>query len=156
MTRASVSLPDVFPFSTDLTVRISDINYGGHLGNDAVLTLVQEARIRFLASLGYSEKDIEGLGIIMTDAVVVYRAEAFHGDLLSVDVAVDDVQKHTFDLLYRISRQSDRKEIARVKTGIAVYDYDKKTIGTVPEPFRRKVLELRIPASPHSPEGRSA
>jgi len=155
MARASIQLPDVFPFRTDLTIRISDINYGGHLGNDAVLTLAQEARIRFLASLGYSEKDIEGFGIIMTDAVVVYRTEAFHGDLLSIEVAVDDVQRHTFDLLYRISRHSDQKEIARVKTGIAVYDYEKKTIGTVPEPFRTKVLELRASAAPRSPDGQS-
>jgi hypothetical protein len=30
--------------------------------------------------MGYSELDVEGVGIIMADAAVMYRAEAFHGD----------------------------------------------------------------------------
>ena len=126
MPRARIQLPETFPFQTQLAVRISDINYGGHLGNDAVLSLVHEGRIRFLDSMGYTEKNLEGLGIIMTDAVVVYHAEAFHGDALVIDIAVDEIQKHGFDLLYRITRPLDGKEIARVKTGIALYDYGKK------------------------------
>jgi hypothetical protein len=46
-----------------------DINYGGHLGNDAVLSLVHEARVRFLKQQGYTENNIEGAGIIMADAI---------------------------------------------------------------------------------------
>ena len=48
MSRIKLALPDRWTFSTELPVRISDINYGGHLGNDAVLALAQEARVRFL------------------------------------------------------------------------------------------------------------
>jgi len=49
MARSRIDLPDSFPFGIDIPVRITDINYGGHLGNDAVLGLVHEARIAFLA-----------------------------------------------------------------------------------------------------------
>lgn len=143
MPRTKLQLPSTFPFQTDLDVRIVDINYGGHLGNDAVLTLAHEARIRFLRSLGYTELDIEGRGIIMTDAQVVYRAEAFHGDRLSVYVAVADVQSHTFDLLYRLVRTPDGIEIARVKTGLAVFDYGKKAVAPLPDEFRAKIGTLR-------------
>ncbi len=142
MPRTKLQLPSTFPFHTDLDVRIADINYGGHLGNDAVLTLAHEARIRFLRSLGYTEFNIEGRGIIMTDALVIYRAEAFHGDQMSVHIAVDDVQYHTFDLLYRFVRTADGVEIARVKTGLAIFDYEKKAIAPLPEEFRRKIVSL--------------
>ena len=37
-------------FKTTLQVRVDDVNYAGHLGNDSVLTLCQEARVRFLPS----------------------------------------------------------------------------------------------------------
>ncbi|MGA9117792.1 MAG: thioesterase family protein [Bacteroidota bacterium] len=124
-----------------MAVRISDVNYGGHLGNDAVLSLAHEARIRYLGTLGYTELDIEGLGIIMTDAVIVYRAESFHGDRLRIEVAVDSFHSHGCDFVYRISRADDSREIARLKTGIAFFDYAKRKIAQLPVGFREKTLK---------------
>jgi acyl-CoA thioesterase FadM len=71
----------IFPFSTELRVRITDVNYGGHMGNDSLLGLLHEARVQFLAHYGLSELDIGGLwGIIMADSVIVYKSEAFPGE----------------------------------------------------------------------------
>ena len=67
MARVKLTLPDVCHFQTEVTVRIGDINYGGHLGNDAVLSLAHEARLQYFKSLGYSEIDIEGVGIVLAD-----------------------------------------------------------------------------------------
>ena len=44
MPRLTIELPGHRDFTTRVTVAIGDINYGGHLGNDAVLRLAQEAR----------------------------------------------------------------------------------------------------------------
>jgi hypothetical protein len=79
MARMKLDIPSRIQFTTELNVRISDVNYGGHLGNDAVLSLIHEARVQFLNHFGYSEKDIEETGIIMADSVVIYRSEAFTG-----------------------------------------------------------------------------
>lgn len=65
MARLTLELPEHFAFYTEITVSIRDINYGGHLGNDAVLGLAHEARLRYLKSLGFSELDIGGLGLTM-------------------------------------------------------------------------------------------
>jgi acyl-CoA thioesterase FadM len=137
MSRIRLELPERFQFSTELPIRISDINYGGHLGNDAVLTLAQEARIRFLNSHNWSEKDVAGVGIIMTDAAVVYRSEAFYGDVLAVDVAVTDIQKMGCDFYYRMVNKASGAEVALVKTGIAFFNYDQRKLAPVPEEFRR-------------------
>ena len=48
MPRVKVALPATFPFRTEIPVRITDLNYGGHLGNDALLGLLHEARVHFL------------------------------------------------------------------------------------------------------------
>ena len=48
MARIKLDLPERFPFSTELRVRITDVNYGGHMGNDSLLGLLHEARVRFL------------------------------------------------------------------------------------------------------------
>jgi acyl-CoA thioester hydrolase len=71
VSRVRLDLPKRFLSTTEVTLRVSDINYGGRLGYDMVLSLAQEARIRFLRSHGWSEQDVAGVGITMTDAVVI-------------------------------------------------------------------------------------
>jgi acyl-CoA thioester hydrolase len=143
MPRVKIDLPTAFPFSTEIPVRITDVNYGGHLGNDSLLSLLHEARVRYLHTFGWSEKDIAGAGIIMTDAAVVYRSEAFHGDRLRIEVAVTDIQPATCDLVYRVTNAATGTEIARAKTGIAFFDYAKRNVVPMPDAFR-KTMHVEI------------
>ncbi len=106
MARIELNLPDDFSFSTDVRVRISDINYGNHLGNDALLSLVHEARLQFLQSRGFSELDIDGCGLILTDAIILYKSQGFHGDLLTIFAAVDDFNKYGCDFFSKSSRKT--------------------------------------------------
>ena len=55
MARIKIDLPSLFAFSTTLRVRVSDINYGGHLGNDALLSMLHDARLQYLQAMDYSE-----------------------------------------------------------------------------------------------------
>lgn len=135
MGRIHVELSDKWLFETRLQVRISDVNYGGHLGNDAVLGLVHEARVRFLRSVGCSEIDVGGAGIIMADAVIVYKSEAFAGDELRIRIGIDDVKRSAVDMLYQLVRLSDDQEIARAKTGLVFFDYQARKIVRMPQRF---------------------
>lgn len=141
MARVKLEMPEQFPFATEIPVRIGDINYGGHLGNDAVLAIAHEARLRFLHSLGHTEQDVAGAGLIMLDAVVVYRSEAFYGDVLRVEVALADPQATGCDILYRMSNGETRKEVARVKTGMAFFDYARHKVVPMPATFRAQCGE---------------
>jgi len=141
MARERLDLPDRFLFTTEIALRVSDINYGGHLGNDAVLAVAQEARMQFLKSHGWSEQDVAGAGIIMTDAVVIYRSEAFYGDVLVIDVTVADLEKLGCAFLFRMVNRTTGKEVARVKTGIAFFDYSRRRPTQMPEAFRSAVAQ---------------
>ena len=135
MPRIKIDLPDRFSFATEITVYIGHINYGHHLDNALLLSLVSEARVRFFKSLGYTEMDVEGVGIIVADAAVQYLSEAFHGDVLVFEMAPGDFNKYGCDLIYRVREKVSGREVARGKTGILFFDYDRKKPVAVPAGF---------------------
>lgn len=139
MARLDIALPESFLFETVIDVRISDINYGGHMGNDAVLRLAHEARLRFFQSLGYTELNVEGLGIIIADAAIKYGAEAFHGDKLVFQLGVMDRNPYGFDLTYLAKHADTGKEITRLKTGIVFFDYALRRPAHMPDNFTKHI-----------------
>ncbi len=141
MARIKIDMPDNYLFSTTLDVRISDINYANHLSNDSVLSFVHESRVRFLRQYGYTELDVEGLGIIMTDSAIVYKAEGFYGDQVQVDITVGDFNKYGCDIFYLMTNKATAVEIAHVKTGIVFFDYGTRKVVTLPEGFRANLLK---------------
>ena len=141
MARIKIDMPDNYLFSTVMDVRISDINYGNHLGNDSVLSFVHEARTRFFRQYGYTEMDVEGLGIIMTDSAIVYKAEGFHGDQIQIDITVGEFNKYGCDLFYLMTNKATAVEIAHVKTGIVFFDYAARKVVGLPEAFRANLLK---------------
>jgi acyl-CoA thioester hydrolase len=134
MARIELNLPDEFLFSTELNVRVSDVNYGNHLGNDSILSLIHEARLQFYRTLGFkNELSFEGsIGQVISDAAIVYKAEAFYGDVLTCKFAAGDFNKYGFDLYYHLTLKDSGKEVARAKTGIVCFDYDKRKVASAP------------------------
>jgi acyl-CoA thioesterase FadM len=139
MARIKIQVPEKFIYKTEIPIRITDINYGGHLGNDSVLSLVHEARLRFLKHLGYSESNIEGNGIIMIDAAIQYRSEGFYGDELLIEVTVTDFSNLGCDFVFKLTSKNSNKEIALAKTGIVFFDYEKRKTASVPAEFKKKI-----------------
>jgi acyl-CoA thioester hydrolase len=137
MARMKIDLPQSFQFLTEIPVRISDINYGGHLGNNAVLALLQEARVQMLKQYGWSEIDIEGSGVIMSDAAVIYKSEAFYGEVLTIEIAITEIARAGCDFIYRMTNRTAGREVARAKTGMVFFDYATRKIVGVPERFKK-------------------
>lgn len=135
MARIEVMLPETFLFSTELPVRVTDLNYGNHVGNDSILSLMHEARLQFYRKLGFkNELSFEGsVGQVISDCAIVYKSEAFLGDVIVCEIASADFNKYGFDLLYRLTNKESGKEIARGKTGIVCFDYDKRKVATAPD-----------------------
>lgn len=134
MSRIKLSLPENFTFSTYIPIRITDINYGSHVGNDTILSFIHEARMQFLRQFNLTELNFFGTGLIMSDVAVEFKAESFYGDVLKTSVAATEFSKVSFDLYYIIIKEADGKEIivAVAKTGMVCFDYENKKVVSVP------------------------
>ena len=139
MSRIKIELPEKFIYKTEIPIRITDINYGGHFGNDSLLSIIREARIRFFKSLGFEELDVEGVGIIMIDAQIQYKQEGFYGDILIIEIALTEFTSVGCDFVYRVTNKNTNKEIALAKTGIVFFDYEKRKTASVPAEFKKKI-----------------
>lgn len=136
MARLKLELPETFIFSTDIPIRIGDINYGGHLGNDAVLSLIHEARLQCFRKHGEKELDEDGIGILISDVAVIYKSEAFYGDVITIEATPDEWARKGCDFYYRLTNRETGKEVARAKTGIVFLDYNSRKTAPVPERFK--------------------
>ncbi len=139
MSRVKIKFPDENPlFTTIVDVRISDINYGNHLGNDSVLSIIHEARMRMLKKWGGDELNILGNSLIMADVMIAYKGEAFYGETLNVSIYVDTCEGPSFDLIYRITTTRNDKitDIAHAKTGMICFDYNARKIAAMTDALK--------------------
>lgn len=141
MARIKIDLPRSFSFSTSFPVRITDLNYGAHVGNDTVLSFIHEARVRFLKSLGYSELNLGGVGLIMSDVAIEFKKEIFYGDEIIASVAAMDFTRAGFDLVYKLEKNTNSAPalLALAKTGMVCYDYALKKVTGLPDEAKEKL-----------------
>ncbi len=141
MPRIKIELPADFSFSATIPVRITDINYGGHAGNDTILSLIHEARVQFLTQYNYSEINCGGVGLIMSDVGIEFKNEVFYGDTISVSVKATEFSKVTFEIYYKLEKVNDGKNIvvAVAKTGMVCFDYTNKKVAVIPKDVKEKL-----------------
>jgi acyl-CoA thioester hydrolase len=149
MARVKIDLPEPFYFSCVIPVRITDINYGGHVGNDTILSVIHEARMQYFKYLGYTEMNFAGTGMLMADVAIEFKKELFYGDAVIVGVKAGEISKVGFDLFYKLGviRQMPGGNIivvAAAKTGMICYDYEKKKIVAVPEEAKVKLVDYIV------------
>ncbi len=142
MARIKIEIPETIIFETKLTVRVADINYGGHVGNDTMLSLMQEARTQLYRMLGYiNELSFEGtVGQVIADAVVVYKSEAFLGDLLTICIGVGEFNRYGFDLFYKVTKDRNGTDVAHGKTGIVCFDYATRKVASIPDRLKSQLM----------------
>jgi len=139
MARIVIDLPSKFTFSTDIPIRTSNINRGGHLSWDSMFRILDEARVQFWSSLGYPEMEDKKISHITVDAGINYKRQAFQGQTLRVEIAASEFTDKGFDLVYRVTEVDSGSEIARAKAGNLCYDYQKQKVIRIPEELRNKL-----------------
>jgi acyl-CoA thioester hydrolase len=139
MARVKLDTPEHKIFTTDIPVRISDINYGNHVGNDAIVSIVHEARMQWLAANNYTELNIGGAALIMADLAVEYKAESFYGDTLTIAISIGEITKISFEIFYEITTTRNDKNIliTNAKTGMVCFDYEARKVTSIPKDFLR-------------------
>lgn len=134
MSSIKSQFPTHFAFECQLPIRINDINYGGHVGNDRILLFAHEARIQFLMQHGFTELSLGGTSLLLTRATIEIRKELFFGDSLWVSVAAINFSSKGFELIYKMEREKDseRELVAAALTTMVCYDYQAKKMDQLP------------------------
>lgn len=131
LNRVKIKLEGRKVFTTEITLSVNDMNYGNHMGNERILTLAHEARLRFLSSIDANELDCLGQSLIMADAMIQYRGEGFRGDVVTIDVYLTGTHERGFDLLYEML--VGERPLARAKSGMVFFDYEKRKVAPAPQ-----------------------
>lgn len=131
-----------FHYATRLEPR--DINPSGHLGNDALVTLVGSARAYVFYSMGLSQRDLGdgSTGIIMSDLAVNYRAEAFMFDEIVIDTHFGEFTRSAFRAFHRVRK--GEAVVALAETGLVTFDYRARRIAPVPEEFLKALAAQNL------------
>jgi acyl-CoA thioester hydrolase len=138
MARVKLELPENFLTTITIPIRITDLNYGKHVGNDSFVSIIHEARVQWLHQHHLSELGINGTGLIMSDLAVEFKQESYYGDVIDIKIGVAEISKVSFELYYSLSTTRNDKNIllANAKTGIVCYDYAAKKIAAIPEELK--------------------
>ncbi len=143
MARVKVELPAKFSFETIIPIRITDLNYGKHVGNDTILSILHEARVQYLHHYNFGELNFGGVGLIMSDAAIEFKSEIFYGEKIIASVTASEFSKFSFEVYYKLEKENNNKRnpVAIAKTGMVCYDYSAKKIVEVPEEARNKLSD---------------
>ena len=135
MARIKIDFPDNIIAFIKLKVRIGDINYGNHVGNDAFVSLIHEARLQWLLQNNFSEINAGGTGLIMADLGIEYKKEAYYGEEILIEIGTGEIARVSFELYYQLSTERNQEKVllAKAKTGMVCYNYDLKKTVSVPE-----------------------
>jgi acyl-CoA thioesterase FadM len=142
-----------YEFYYEVTVQVRDINYGGHLGNDALVGLIHEARFNLLHRLGLSEKNLgDGqTGIIMADLAVNFKGEGFLLDTLCIESHIGEMSEMTlrgFRVFHRVSK--DDLLLALAETGIVAFNYRDRKVASIPDAFLQALDEYQLATKTYS------
>jgi acyl-CoA thioester hydrolase len=137
MARVKLEIPVKKIFTIDIPVRITDINYGNHVGNDALVSIIHEARMQWLRTHNFTELNIGSAALIMADLSVEYKAESFYGDILNIAISIGEITKISFEIFYEVTTTRNDKKIliANAKTGMVCFDYEARKVISIPEEF---------------------
>lgn len=142
MRKNNIEIPSVPCFNTTIDIQISDINYGGHVGNERYLLFAQETRLRFLSALGFSEIKFGEHGLVLAEAAVEYFHELFYGDQITVALSIGKIGRASFECFYAIESTRAEKKVmaAKVETKMVCFDYSERKIKSIPD-YLKKILE---------------
>ncbi|WP_253449446.1 thioesterase family protein [Halomonas sp. Y3] len=105
-----------------LTVRVTDMNYGRHLGHDTLVSLLHEARIQALAALGLTEWDLGGYPSVVADLAIQYQSEARWPDALVVETAIPAPEGRAITVYHRVLHAEGGRPVATARLNVLLVD----------------------------------
>ncbi|MBN2527295.1 MAG: thioesterase family protein [Deltaproteobacteria bacterium] len=144
MPKVKVHRLEKYPIHHELTVRVSDLNYGAHLAYDRVLSLAHQVRVELFSEWNVTEIDLgdQKTGLVVGDVAVNYLGEGFLNDRLRIETAALEVGAIAFRFNHRFVNIKTGGEIALADIGFVGFDYGRRMPGRLPAAFVDRVKTI--------------
>ncbi len=122
-------------FVTEISVQVNHLNYGNHLGYDSLLSILHEARLRWLKTLSPSASEINienNIGWMVKEVHLYYQSEAKHGDELKINLSVSNKTRIGFTLEHEVENQTTGKILCRGKIPLVCFDFNRGKPSRIP------------------------
>lgn len=123
-------------FFIDQPVRVTDLNYGAHVGITQMHGMAHSARFSLLASHGLTELDVGGVGLMAVESNIKLSAESFPGAILRFFVDIEIVSKTKFKCIVRVFNNETNQHVATIEDLMICFDYERKRPAAIPETFK--------------------
>jgi acyl-CoA thioester hydrolase len=131
-------------FTTDIQMRFRDIDGMGHVNNAVYLSYTELARTQFYMKHA-GKRTLEDIDFILAHVDIDFESQAVWGDEIRVTTWPSKIGTSSFALTYEVSERRTGRVLARVKSVMVAYDYEKKKSKPIPPEFR-KILEGALEA----------
>ncbi len=139
-------------FEMDLSVRFSETDGAGHVGNTVMVVWFEEARGP-LFKIFAPTMDIEEWPLILASYQVDFRAQIFYGPTVTIKTWVKRIGNSSFET-YQEAWQSG-KCCASGTTTMVYFDYKAQKTGPIPAPIKEALAAHLIPAEGEANSGQS-
>lgn len=124
MTDQELTFDDgVFVFETVMRVRNTEIDVGQYLTLESLITLLAEARARFLYSKGINEINSEYQGLIVSDLQLNVISRVRAREALLFEVGIEQIAEKSGKMAIKVTRMYDGSLVAKARKGFIQYDY---------------------------------
>lgn len=123
-------------FTTDIQMRFRDIDGMGHVNNAVYLSYTELARTQFYMQFA-GKRTLDEIDFILAHVDIDFESQAVWGDQVRVAVWPSKIGKSSFTLSYEITEKRSGRVLARAKSVLVSYDYEKKKSKPIPPDFRK-------------------
>ena len=132
-----------FEHWTTLQTRWRDLDAMGHINHAAYLTFMENARLEFYESLGFSSrKSGQNNGIILASMNIQYHEQVIHPANLDIGQRIVRVGNKSFDMLTAIFLKDEVFPVLSSIFTLVSFDYKRNATIFVPDIIREMCREL--------------
>ncbi|MDP4164156.1 MAG: thioesterase family protein [Bacillota bacterium] len=126
-----------------ITVRFGETDALGHINNTSYFIYLEEARIRFLESVGY-KMDTNDWKFIIASTKCDFMNQGYFNQILTVKTYVSRIGTKSFQLEHEILCSQTKELIAKGNAVIVYFDFTNQKSENLPELLKEELKSYKV------------
>ncbi|TFD93658.1 thioesterase family protein [Jeotgalibacillus sp. R-1-5s-1] len=130
-------------YVNEVTVRFCETDALGHVNNTSYFIYFEEARVQFIASLGYS-MNVEDWRFIIASTKCEFKSQGYFDQKLKVESYISRIGTKSFQLEHRVTCAQTRTLIAEGTAVVVYFDFANQRSAAIPDDMRHELEQHLI------------